>query len=99
MRNRIRLPDGSSRFPYLPDRSEREQIAPSIRQFQYVQKSLDEIEYRIVTPARLTSDQERQLRELIIGNFGDSFQITITYHEEIPRTRSGKYEEFVSEVE
>ena len=98
MRNRIWLPDGSSRFPYLGERQERERIAPSIRQFQYVQKSLDEIEYRIVTPERLTSDQEQQLRQFIIGNFGESFRITITYHQEIHRSRSGKYEEFVSEI-
>ena len=98
MRNRIRLPDGSSRFPYLGERKERERIAPSIRQFQYVQKSLEEIEYRIVTPEPLTSDQERLLRQFIIGNFGNSFRVTITYHQEIPRSSNGKYEEFVSEL-
>jgi phenylacetate-CoA ligase len=98
MRNRIRLPDGSSRFPYLGERKERERIAPGILQFQYVQKSLDEIEYRIVTAARLTKEQEQQLRQFIIGNFGASFRVNITYHQEIPRSPSGKYEEFISEL-
>ena len=64
----------------------------------YVQKSLEEIEYRIVTPEPLTSDQERLLRQFIIGNFGKSFRVTITYHQEIPRSSNGKYEEFVSEL-
>lgn len=97
-RNRLRLPGGETRFPYLGDRAERERIAPSIRQFQYVQKSLEEVEYRIVASEPLSAGQEEQLRRFIVGNLGHGFQITITYHQDIPRSASGKYEEFVSEV-
>jgi phenylacetate-CoA ligase len=98
-RNRLRLPGGETRFPYLGEREERERIAPSIRQFQYVQKTLEEIEYRIVTPERLTADQEAALRRFITANLGHPFRITISYYEDIPRSASGKYEEFMCAID
>jgi phenylacetate-CoA ligase len=98
-RNRLRLPDGRSEFPYL---GEHGQIAAAtgvkVRQFQFVQKSTEEVEVKLVTDRDFTPQEAARARALVQRNLGHPFRIVLTRCDEIPRGPGGKLEEFVSEV-
>jgi phenylacetate-CoA ligase len=97
-RNRLALPDGSSVFPHLGDHEEYLAITKAIRRFQVIQRSLQELECRFVVVEPLTAQQEAQMSAVMLRNLGHSFRITFTYHDEIPPSPRGKFEEFISEV-
>lgn len=98
--NRLILPDGSSRFPYLGEREELSQIAPLfIKKFQFIQHTHHHIEIKIVTPDTLSDKQEAECIALYQTIFGFPADISITYHETIPSGPTGKFEEFISLVE
>ena len=95
-RNMLRLPSGDQLwpkfgFPRFP------QVAP-VRQSQVVQKTLDTLEVRLVTARPLVADEEKRLREMICEAVGFPFNVVFSYPDEIPRSASGKYEDFQSEV-
>jgi phenylacetate-CoA ligase len=98
-RNRLRLPDGRSEFPYL---GEHGQIAAAsgvrVRQFQFVQRSVEEVEVKLVTDREFTADEAERVRRVVQSNLGYPFRITLTRCAEIPKGPGGKYQEFVSEA-
>ncbi|MDP1537458.1 MAG: hypothetical protein Q8L95_09780 [Burkholderiales bacterium] len=96
VRNMLRLPGGGMRYPRFGE-SQFGSIAP-VRQFQVVQKSLSDIEVTLVVARPLTSAEEDALRTLILKNLGHQFAVSFVYCEDIPRSASGKYEDFRSEV-
>lgn len=96
-RNMLMLPSGEMRWP-LVGFKDYAQIAP-IRQFQFVQKSPELIEMRLVTDRPLTATEEARLKELIQQSLGYPFQLTLIYQQAIPRHRNGKFEEFISEID
>ena len=73
------------------------ELAPIV-QHQFVQKSLERIEARLVTERPLTRAEERSLRAYIQAALPCRFQIGFAYPAEIPRNASGKFENFVCEV-
>lgn len=97
-RNRLRLPNGDSEFPYLGEHHDYNAITTAVRQFQYIQRGVDEVEKKMVVTEPLSPEQERKMKELIVKCLGHPFRVTLTYHDEIPRSASGKFEEFISEV-
>ena len=99
-RNLLRLPDGAKIWPRLSELRYQE-VVP-VRQFQMVQKSLERIELKLVAEQEMTQEQENQLRELVISRLSQSahpFDIEFSYHQAIPRSASGKYEDFICELE
>ena len=96
VRNMLRLPGGELRSPRFGE-AQFGAIAP-VRQFQVVQRSLEDIEVLLVVTRPPTAEEESALRALILRNLGHSFSVRFSYREDIPRTASGKYEEFRSEV-
>ncbi len=97
-RNRLALPDGSTVFPYLGDHGDYKAITTAVQRFQFIQRSISEIEKLMVVSEPVTPEQEEQMRALILRNLGHPFNVTFTYVDEIPLSPRGKYEEFVSEV-
>lgn len=97
VRNMLRLPDGGARYPRFGE-TQFAGIAP-VRQFQVIQRSLHVIEVALVVERTLTAAEEESLRALIGKNLGCDFDIGFSYHAEIPRLVSGKYEDFRSEVQ
>jgi phenylacetate-CoA ligase len=95
-RNMLRLPSGATVWPEF--QAGRFRAAAPVRQFQVVQRSLDELELRLAVERPLTAEEEAALRGLVIGGLGQPFAITISYHREIPRSAVGKYEDFRSEL-
>src|SRR3546814_3537656 len=57
-RNRLILSDGRSEFPYLGDHEEFRAITTKVREFQYIQRSVDVIEKLMVVSEPLTASEE-----------------------------------------
>jgi len=98
-RNRLILPSGESQFPYLGDHEEYREVTTAVQQYQFIQRSLEEVENKMVVSEPLTLEQENKLREIIIKNLGHPFHITFSYHDDIPKSTTGKFEEFICEIQ
>ena len=95
-RNFLVLPSGEKRFPEAWARLT--DIAPEIRQFQLVQKSLETVEVKLVVAAPLSGEKEAGLNRYLVEKFGHPFDYRFVYVDDIPRGANGKFEEFISEV-
>lgn len=96
-RNMVTLPDGSKHWPLVGAYRFRE--VADIKQYQAIQHSLNEVEIRLVVDAPLTSAHESQLTTLIHSALGHAFTLRFSYFkEELPKTKGGKFEEFISLV-
>lgn len=96
-RNMLLLPDGRRHWPLMGAYYYRD-MAP-IRQFQIIQRDREMMEVRLVSDSPLTITQEAGLRELTREWLGFPFQLKFTYFPtEIPRSSSGKFEEFICEA-
>ncbi|MEO3430743.1 hypothetical protein AAFN88_17955 [Pelagibius sp. CAU 1746] len=97
-RNRMVLPDGRSVFPNFGYHDDYRAITDKVRAFQYVQRSADTIEKRMVVSEPLTEAEEAAQRALIVKNLGHPFEIVFSYHDRLSERDSGKFEEFVSDM-
>lgn len=96
-RNMVRLPDGTTHWPVVGFHRFRG-IAP-VRQFQMIQRSLDDVEVRLATDRALTTAEESQLAAIICGALGYPFRLRFAcFDGELPRAANGKFEEFVCAV-
>lgn len=94
-RNMLTLPSGQQRWPLTGFHAYRD-IAP-ISQFQFVQRTKEDIDVRLVAERPLTAGEESRLTEVIRQALDHPFRLTFVYYDgEIPRTAGGKFEEFVS---
>ena len=96
VRNMLVYPDGRRAWALMGDMYYSQ--IPAIRQFQIVQKTLDDIEIKMVAERPLTGAEETQVRDWFHQRSGHGFTVAITYHDEIPRGPGGKFEDFRSEV-
>lgn len=95
VRNMLVAADGKRYFPIFGTRS-----MPGfelLRQHQFVQKSLGLVEARLVTASPLGAQQEETLRRHLLARF-PGFEVRLVYCASIPRSPSGKFEDFVSEL-
>jgi phenylacetate-CoA ligase len=95
-RDTVMLPSGTRRYAWFGMRRFAE--IPEIVQFQVIQKTLYELEVKLVARGPLSAESEEKLRENLRKSLGEHFSVLLTYHAEIPRTASGKYFDFLSEV-
>lgn len=95
-RNMVTLPGGRQHWPSFPSEAWLG-IAP-IRQIQLVQRTVEQIEARLVLPRDLTADEETRLVAALQECLGHPFRIALNRVEQIPRAANFKYEDFVSEV-
>ena len=96
-RNMLIFPNGERKWPGLGMSTWTKKL-PIIRQFQFVQKGLDRIEARLVTDRLLSDDETLFFIDVLQKNMGYPFTIEITYVENIPRNKGGRFENFISEV-
>ncbi len=96
-RNMVVLPDGSRHWPLIGAYHFRE--VADIRQYQAIQHSLDDMEIRLVVTSAMTAAQESKLSDMIHAALGHAFPLRFSYFkQELPKTRGGKFEEFISLV-
>jgi phenylacetate-CoA ligase len=95
-RNFVSLPTGEKYWPRFGF-AQFDKVAP-IRQFRFIQRTLEEIELQLVALREVTAEEEARLTEIIVARLRYPFKLTFTYLDEIPRSPGGKYEDFRSEV-
>lgn len=94
VRDMLVYPDGRKGWPLLGDMYYTQ--IPEIRQFQIVQHAVDDIEIKVVAERSLTPAEEAQLGKWFHQRSGHAFPTRVTYHPEIPRGPSGKFQDFRS---
>ena len=95
-RNMLKLPDGSQHWPSFPE--ERWVGIAPIRQIQVVQKKLDEILLRVVSPRPLSAEEKAKLIETFKDTLKFPHRIEIESIDTIPRGGNFKFEDFLSEL-
>ena len=96
-RNMLRLPDGTTHWPGFHAKLWTD-IAP-IRQLQLVQDALDHIEARMVIGRKLTDDEHTRFIAALQKRLGFPHAIDVKYVDDIPRSKSGKFEDFMSLID
>jgi phenylacetate-CoA ligase len=98
--NMLVMPSGERRWPLLSsaDIEAMLEIAPSIRQYQFIQKASDLIELRLAPARPLIKGEEARLADWIRAKFGAPFRVVFDYLDEMPRSAAGKFEEFICEI-
>jgi phenylacetate-CoA ligase len=93
-RNLLLRPDGTRHWPIFGFHRFRD-VAP-VRQYQFVQHSMTEIEFKVVEDAELTAAQEAALVEIAREFLGLEFDIRLTQERgRFALPANGKFEEFV----
>jgi phenylacetate-CoA ligase len=96
VRNMLTLPNGAQLWPYFGG-DKFADVAP-VSQYQIVQKTLTDLEVRVVATRPLIAEDENKIRDVIAAKIGEGFKIAFTYHDVIPRSKGGKFEDFRSEL-
>ena len=96
-RNLLVLPNGERRWPAF-GQSDHPHDLPPFFQFQIVQRSLEEIELNVVRDSLAGSAEKEQARRYLHKMLGYPFKVTINEVDSIPRSKSGKFEDFRSDV-
>ena len=60
--------------------------------------SVEDLEMKLVVRRVLTEKEDAELTRRVRERFLYPFQVTFTYHDEIPRGPGGKFEDFRSEI-
>lgn len=93
----VAYPDGSLRWPLVGFARYRE-VAP-VLQYQIVQRSLENLEVRLVVERPLRAEEEAHLGEIIRDSLGFAFDLRFVYFDQaIPKGPGGKFEEFVRDM-
>ena len=95
-RNMLLLPNGERSWPSF-GMSLWVNTLP-VKQFQFVQKSLDRIEARLVTSRQFSGEEESLFKDILQKNLRHPFKIDLIYLDKISRSKGGKFEDFISEV-
>lgn len=97
-RNLLRLPTGERKWP-LFDQGHRPEELPPFFQFQVVQRTLDVIDVKVVCPRPFTLEEEASVQRYFQQTLGYPFTIELHCVDEIPRSPTGKYEDFMSLID
>ena len=65
-----------------------------VRQFQIRRRERDSIEVRLVVTRQLTEGEVAAFEVEMHTRFQYPFRVAISYHDELPRSRSGKFHDF-----
>lgn len=96
-RNLLRRADGTRHWPLFGSYDFKDVVL--VRQYQFVQHSLTDLEFKVVTDAELTDAEAAGLIEIVRRHLGSEFQIRITQSRtRLPLAANGKFEEFICKI-
>lgn len=96
-RNLLVKPDGTRHWPPI-GLIKFQEVAP-VRQFQFIQHSVDRIELKIATDEEISAADAEGVCRLAREALGTEFNIELVQsRERLPSGRNGKYEEFICRV-
>lgn len=99
VRNMLTLPSGEKIWPRIRTQYYAEEANVDITQAQLIQHSLEEVEVKLAVKEPLNKKQQKRLTKLIQEALGHPFDIRYEFMQTIVRSKSGKFEEFISKVE
>jgi phenylacetate-CoA ligase len=70
-----------------------------LRQFQAHQRSLEEIDLKVVADRPFTDDEKNEVQAIIQKKFHYPFRVNVIEVSDIPRAANGKFEEFKSDLQ
>ena len=70
----------------------------AVREFQLVQETIERLDFRLATSRALSETEFSLVRNVMDAAFGADFEVTISIHQALPRTPSGKLRAFVSKL-
>ncbi|MDQ4133348.1 MAG: AMP-binding protein [Actinomycetota bacterium] len=95
-RNMMELPSGQKVWPTFPAKSWAH--IEAIKQLQIVQTAPDQLQAKIVGPRPLSKKEKSEFATMLQNRFGHPFRVSFDYVDEIPRSGSLKYEDFISQL-
>ncbi|MBA3033953.1 MAG: phenylacetate--CoA ligase family protein [Gammaproteobacteria bacterium] len=95
-RNMVTFPNGHRHWPSTGYKEWSTRLP--ILQAQIVQRSLTIVEAKLVPTRPLTPADETEFAAILHRSLGYPFEIVFSYHQKIPRSAGGKFEDFLSEV-
>ena len=97
--NMLVMPSGDRHWPLLssPNIKTLMGLAP-IRRYQFVQHDTRSLELRVEVSRPLQADETKALAAWVRDKYGQSFDVTVTELDELPRSAAGKFQDFVSEI-
>jgi phenylacetate-CoA ligase len=96
-RDRIVLPSGARRYCYFRNLAFWQ--FRDLRQFQIIQRTLHDLEVRLVARRRLTAEIEAEIAKRIKAGTSEHFSVSLTYLDSIPLPPGGKFQDLVCEVD
>jgi phenylacetate-CoA ligase len=97
-RDAVVLPSGERRYCYSGRGFSFWEFS-DIRQFQIVQRSLYDLEVRLVARRKLTPEIEAEVARRVKAATSEHFAVGVTYHDAIPLNAGGKFQDFICEVD
>ncbi len=94
VRNMLTLPNGKQFWPAFNYKALGKIV--SLRQYRILQHSVTDLEAQLVVENKATPDQEKEMRLILQKSLPQPFNIRFTYVNSIPRSKAGKYEDFMS---
>jgi len=95
-RNMLIMPTGEKHWPVF-GMLEFRQVVP-IKQMQFVQHSVELLEFNYTAERVVTEEEKMQLQVIIHKSLGHPFSIRFTQVEQIPQRENGKIEDFISHI-
>lgn len=88
--------DGSRRFPDTGHH--RLASVGAIREYQFIQRTVDLLELRLVVGRDLSAAEEAEVRDIARRGMGEGFRLDIRVVDRIERTAAGKLRAFLSDL-
>ena len=98
--NMLTLPSGNKIWPsfHLVFVDALGKSLPSFREAQLVQRTLEEIEVRVVATRPVTVEEEGRARKALGEALSDAFAFRFVYVDDLPRPPSGKFQAILSDL-
>lgn len=96
IRSMVNLPNGDQFYVNFQDLMKG---LDQVHQFQIVRRAREELEVKLVARRPLNEAEEDKLCQVVCDRFKYPFRITISYHDEIPRSPGGKFQDYRSEID
>ncbi len=97
-RNLLVMPTGECRWPVFVSEDGSDELPPFF-QFQVIQRSLHQLDLNVVRPGgELSADEHALVERHFHKVLGYPFKLTVNYVASIPRSPTGKFEDFISLV-
>lgn len=100
-RSRLLLPGGADKVPRVGELKMGDAfgISAGLRQVRCIQHSLGRLELQVAAARPFTAEEQKRLIEILLEHVGHPFEVDLTFLPEIPRSPTGKLENFECRIQ